>query len=133
MESEWAMFSNVTLLFFILLIPLAGFIAWAGDYIGHRTGKRRHSFFGLRPRHTALVFTIAAGMAIALVSFGLFFVFSESFRMVLRDGEALYQNNRWLKEDNKRQAQEIVASAGRVSGLRQEVVDLAKERLQAQQ
>ena len=54
------MFTNVTLLFFLLLIPLAGFIAWAGDRIGHRTGKKRQSIFGLRPRHTAMVFTIGS-------------------------------------------------------------------------
>lgn len=127
------MFSNVTLLFFVLLIPLAGFIAWAGDYIGHRTGKRRHSCFGLRPRHTALVFTIAAGMAIALASFGLFFIFSESFRVILRDGEALYQNNRRLKQDNKRQAEELITAAERVNGLRQETIELARERSQAEE
>jgi hypothetical protein len=126
------MFSNVTLLFFVLLIPLAGFIAWAGDYIGHRTGKRRQSLFGLRPRHTALIFTIAAGMAIALASFGLFFVFSESFRVVLRDGEVLYQNNRRLKADNKRQAKELEMAAARVTRLRADTDRLSEERQKAE-
>ena len=59
------------ILVLLLLVPLSGFIAWAGDRIGHRIGKRRQSFLGLRPRHTATVFTIGAGIGIALVSFGL--------------------------------------------------------------
>jgi uncharacterized protein (DUF3084 family) len=44
---------NYVLLAFLLLIPLSGFVAWAGDKIGHKIGKRRHSLLGLRPRHTA--------------------------------------------------------------------------------
>jgi len=102
------MFTNVTLVFFLLLIPLSGFIAWAGDRIGHKTGKRRQSLFGLRPRHTAMVFTIGSGMAIAFVSFGLFWAFSESFRVVVRDGAALYQKNRRLKAENREQAVRVI-------------------------
>jgi uncharacterized protein (DUF3084 family) len=96
------MFNNVTLLFFLLLIPLSGFIAWAGDRIGHKSGKRRHSLFGLRPRHTAMLFTIGTGVCISLVSFGLVWAFSKSFRVVLREGADLVHKNRELKGDNAR-------------------------------
>lgn len=97
-------YPNITLIFFLLLIPLAGFIAWAGDRIGHKSGKRRQSLLGLRPRHTAMVFTVGSGMAIALVSFGLFYALSETFRVVVRDGTELYRHNVELKGENKRQA-----------------------------
>jgi uncharacterized protein (DUF3084 family) len=40
---------NFPLLFFLLLIPLSGFIAWAGDRIGHRIGKRRHTLSACAP------------------------------------------------------------------------------------
>ena len=94
------MFTNVTLLYFLFLIPLSGFIAWIGDRIGHKSGKRRHSLFGLRPRHTAMLFTIGTGVCISLLSFGLIWATSESFRIVMRDGVALVDKNRDLKNDN---------------------------------
>jgi hypothetical protein len=126
------MFSNVTILYFILLIPLAGFIAWAGDYIGHRTGKKRHSLFGLRPRHTALVFTIASGVGIVGVSFAAFWLFSESFRTVVRDGEQLYRANQQLQQENKQQAAAISQTALRLTQLRAEAERLDRERLAAE-
>ena len=94
------MFTNVTFLYFLLLVPLSGFIAWLGDRIGHKTGKRRHTVFGLRPRHTAMVFTVGTGMCISLVSFALMWLFSETFRIVVRDGVRLYATNRALKHSN---------------------------------
>jgi uncharacterized protein (DUF3084 family) len=126
------MFTNVTLVFFLLLIPLAGFIAWAGDRIGHKTGKKRQSLFGLRPRHTAMVFTIGSGMAIAFVSFGLFWALSESFRVIVRDGAALYQKNRWLKAENREQAVQISVAAHRVTSLHQDAERFAVERQKAE-
>jgi uncharacterized protein (DUF3084 family) len=93
---------NTTLLFFLLLIPLSGFVAWAGDRIGHRVGKRRHTLLGLRPRHTAILFTVGAGIGIALISFALMFASSEGFRVVLARGTELLQINRDLARDNKR-------------------------------
>ncbi|MDX1933959.1 MAG: DUF3084 domain-containing protein [Capsulimonadales bacterium] len=101
------MFTNVTLLFVVLLFPLAGFIAWAGDRIGHRTGKRRHTLLGLRPRHTATLFTVGSGVLIVAVSFGVFWLSSESFRIVVREGEALYRNNIRLEAENGRKAEAI--------------------------
>src|SRR6476659_8473929 len=92
---------NVTLLFFLLLIPLSGFIAWAGDRIGHKSGKRRHSLFGLRPRHTAMLFTIGTGMCISLVSFCLFWLMSETFRIMMVQGGALIEKNHALRSENQ--------------------------------
>ena len=126
------MFTNVTLIFFLLLIPLAGFIAWAGDRIGHKTGKRRQSLLGLRPRHTAMVFTIGSGMAIALVSFGLFYALSETFRVVVRDGAELYRHNRELKAENAKQAQLLKVSLRTTATAQAETEKYNKERQAAE-
>ena len=98
------MITNVTLLFFVLLIPVSGFIAWLGDRIGHKSGKKRHSVFGLRPRHTAMLFTIGSGVGISVVSFFLMYGLSQTFRVVVRDGAELYGHNRDLKRENENQA-----------------------------
>jgi uncharacterized protein (DUF3084 family) len=92
---------NVALLFFLLLVPLSGFIAWAGDRIGHKSGKKRHTLFGLRPRHTATLITIAAGMCISLVSFGIMWGLSGTFREVMARGAELLQENKRLSRENQ--------------------------------
>ncbi|MGC4045358.1 MAG: DUF3084 domain-containing protein [Armatimonas sp.] len=91
---------NTTLLFFLLLIPLSGLIAFVGDRIGHRMGKRRHSLLGLRPRHTAMVFTIGSGMGISLLMFCLMYASSETFREVLARGTELKRLNKTLEQRN---------------------------------
>ncbi len=98
------MFTNVTITFLVLMIPVAGFIAWLGDRIGHKSGKKRHSLFGLRPRHTAMLFTIGSGVGIGVVSFLLMYAVSQTFRVVVRDGAVLYERNRELKWANENQA-----------------------------
>ncbi len=91
---------NLPLLFFLLLAPLGGVIAWIGDRIGHKIGKRRHSLFGLRPRHTATLFTVGSGVGIALFTFGLVWVSNATFRDVMSRGTELLSTNRDLKRAN---------------------------------
>jgi uncharacterized protein (DUF3084 family) len=95
------MFTNVTLLYFLLLVPLSGFIAWLGDRIGHKTGKRRHTLFGLRPRHTAMLFTVGTGMCISMVSFALMCCLSKAFRVIVSQGVRLVETNIELRDSNK--------------------------------
>lgn len=92
---------NTTLLFFLLLVPLSGLIALVGDRIGHRMGKKRHSLFGLRPRHTATLFTVGSGMGISCLTIALMYASSETFRDVLARGASLKRENRALETQNK--------------------------------
>ncbi len=43
---------------FLGLLVAGGSIAFMGDRLGRYMGKRRMTIFGLRPRHTALLFTV---------------------------------------------------------------------------
>lgn len=123
---------NTTLLFFLLLVPLSGFIAWAGDRVGHRVGKRRHSLFGLRPRHTATLITVGAGIGISLLSFGLMFASSAGFRAVLAHGTTLLQINRTLQKENERLARAEQSAEKRVGALREASRRADAERLAAE-
>ena len=89
---------NTTLLFFLLLLPISGFIAWAGDRIGHKLGKRRATLLGLRPRHTAMLITIATGIGITVASFGTMLFISRSFRQVVARGGELARDNQQLQQ-----------------------------------
>lgn len=117
---------NTTLLFFLLLIPLSGFIAWFGDRIGHRIGRRRQSLFGLRPRHTAILITIASGIGISLASFAGMLALSQSFRdVVARGGE--------LSRDNQRLARENISLVGEIRGSQQKLSQSREEARRAEE
>ena len=51
-----------------VFVCVCGFIAYWGDILGRRMGKRRLTIFGLRPRYTAIVTTTITGMLIALLT-----------------------------------------------------------------
>jgi uncharacterized protein (DUF3084 family) len=94
-----------------LLVVMCGFIAYSGDLLGRRLGKRRLTLWGLRPRHTAIVVTVFTGMLIAGLSLAALIGFSAGVRRAVVHGEALLREN-WvlkreskaLKQDNARQA-----------------------------
>ena len=123
---------NTTLLFFALLVPISGFIAWAGDKIGHRIGKRRQSLLGLRPRHTATLITILSGVGIAAASFCMMFFSSSSFREVIARGTVLRYENAVLQLNNTQLTRSIKSAGERVRLLQQDADSAEKERQTAE-
>ena len=67
----------------LVLAVVGGIIAFLGDRLGTRIGKRKLSIFGLRPRHTAVVVTIFTGVCITTVTFGIMAAVSENVRTAL--------------------------------------------------
>jgi hypothetical protein len=49
----------------LLIMIVAGGIAYVGDRVGHQVGRRRLTLFGIRPRHTSTIVAIGTGMLIA--------------------------------------------------------------------
>ena len=52
----------------LLLILLSGLVAYLGDQIGMKLGKKRISLFGLRPKYSSIIITVITGMMIAGIS-----------------------------------------------------------------
>jgi hypothetical protein len=50
----------------VLIMAVAGFVAYVGDRVGHQVGRRRLTLFGLRPKYTSTIVAVATGMLIAL-------------------------------------------------------------------
>ncbi len=50
----------------LLIMIVAGFVAYVGDRVGHQVGRRRLTLFGLRPKYTSTIVAVATGMVIAL-------------------------------------------------------------------
>ena len=51
-----------------LVVFLSGLIAFIGDKIGMKMGKKRVSLFGLRPRYSSMIITVVTGILIAVLS-----------------------------------------------------------------
>ena len=67
----------------LVLAVVSGVIAFIGDRLGTRIGKKKLSIFGLRPRHTAVIVTIFTGICITTVTFGIMAAVSENVRTAL--------------------------------------------------
>ncbi|MBU0687243.1 MAG: DUF3084 domain-containing protein [Candidatus Margulisbacteria bacterium] len=60
----------------LLLLIVSGSIAYIGDLLGRTVGRKRLTLFGLRPRYTAIFFTIASGILIAIITLSFLLVIS---------------------------------------------------------
>ncbi len=67
----------------ILLIFFSGLIAYLGDRIGMKVGKKRISIFGLRPRYSSIIITILTGILIAGLSLSILLFTYGSLRQAL--------------------------------------------------
>ncbi len=67
----------------IVMVITGGAIAFIGDKLGTKIGKKRLSIFGLRPRHTSMVITVITGALITGLSIGSMAIISENVRTAL--------------------------------------------------
>ncbi|GAC1451524.1 MAG: hypothetical protein NVS2B8_03390 [Vulcanimicrobiaceae bacterium] len=56
------------ILLVVLIVVVAGLIAYVGDRVGHQVGRKRMTLFGLRPKYTSTIVAVGTGMAIALIA-----------------------------------------------------------------
>lgn len=82
----------------LVLAIAGGAIAYIGDRLGTYVGKRRMSVIGLRPRHTAMLYTICSGSVIAVLTLGCLVRFDHAFERALVEGPQLLFENSQYKE-----------------------------------
>lgn len=91
---------NVILAVLVLTIA-GGAIAYLGDFIGSTIGKKRITIFGLRPRHTARISTVVAGMVIALLTVAILLGVNKGYFVALQKYPTILHNNHILVRQNK--------------------------------
>jgi hypothetical protein len=97
-----------TLIIFVLTLSIAGgIIAYVGDKLGTHVGKKRISKLGLRPRHTAMLYTILSGVAIALLTLAVLMWRFDYVRNAVLHGRELLATNKKLTLENRRLQQGI--------------------------
>ena len=112
MESGWVML--------IVLAVMGGLIAYLGDKIGSKVGKRKIKLMGLRPKYTSILVTIMTGISIAVVTLGVMSVLSENARVALFGMNKLRQQQHVLEEQRDR----LLAEADKLAREMQEKNDL---------
>lgn len=112
MESGWFML--------IVLAVMGGLIAYLGDKIGSKVGKRKIKLMGLRPKYTSILVTIMTGISIAVVTLGVMSVLSENVRVALFGMNKLRQQQHVLEEQRDR----LLAEADKLAREMQEKNDL---------
>ena len=86
------------ILLITVLVIAGGAIAFIGDRLGTKIGKKRLSIFGLRPRHTSIVITIFTGVVITALTFGVMAAASQNVRTALFGMEQLNRSMRETKQ-----------------------------------
>lgn len=83
----------------VVLVVTGGVIAFIGDRVGSRVGKKKLSLFGLRPRHTSVIVTVVTGILITTLTFVILAGASDNVRTALFGMEQL---NRLMGETKAR-------------------------------
>jgi uncharacterized protein (DUF3084 family) len=87
---------------FALIVTLAvvgGAIAYIGDRLGMRIGRKKLTLFGLRPKHTSILVTIVTGVLIATASIVVLSIASQDVRIALFRIKEIQQELRDLQTD----------------------------------
>ena len=85
---------TLIILLVLVLIVLAGGIAYLGDRLGGYVGRRRLSLFGARPRTTGAIVGVVAGILIMLTTIGvLALAFQNATRTLLNVQRTLDELN----------------------------------------
>ncbi|QTL96902.1 DUF3084 domain-containing protein [Iocasia frigidifontis] len=66
-----------------VVITLSGFMAYLGDQIGMKIGKKRISLFGLRPKYTSIIITVLTGVLIATLTITVILLTNNGVRKAL--------------------------------------------------
>ena len=88
---------NLILIFTVLII--SGLIAFVGDWVGFKIGKKRVTVFGLRPHYTAIFITIISGILIAIITVTILAISSNDVRTALFGMEELKEKLTYLSRE----------------------------------
>jgi uncharacterized protein (DUF3084 family) len=125
------------ILLIVVLVLVSGLIAYIGDILGRRLGRKRVTLFGLRPRHTAIAISVVAGMVITLLTLLVAVAVSEDVRTGLTRVAEIRQQLADLERQAKLSRQQLDKAKGRTRQAEEErekaLQSLSKAQQQASQ
>lgn len=108
----------------LLLAIMGGVIAFLGDKLGSKIGKKRLSVLGLRPHYTSILMTVISGICIAAVTMGILTGASQEARTALFGMNKLKAELTSLAADKTKMEAELQEQTAKVADLHQKI-DLA--------
>lgn len=88
-----------SLILVFTVIIISGLIAFIGDWVGFKIGKKRVTIFGLRPHYTAIFITIISGILIAIITVTILAISSSDVRTALFGMEELKEKLSYLSRE----------------------------------
>ncbi|GEM_PF-152554 len=101
------------------LVVIAALVAYVGDIVGRKVGRRHWRLFGLRPRTTALIIAVLTGVLIALLAIAAFFFLASDARKTILEAEKVRQERNQLRQEVTRldgHVKELESRAARALG-----------------
>lgn len=108
----------------IVMAVVGGLIAYLADKMGSKIGKKKLSVFGLRPKHTSILLTVAGGTVIAVLTMGVIAISSQSARTALFGMDKLQQDLKILHAEKAGAAAELEQARLRVDEQNQKIGEL---------
>ncbi|WP_111571745.1 DUF3084 domain-containing protein [Halanaerobium saccharolyticum] len=109
------------------VVVLSGLIAYLGDRIGMKMGKRRVSLFGLRPRYSSIIITIVTGILIAVLSVTILLAVYSELRQALFNINDVLTRLEYLNQELENRDQQLAAKDQELESKDQELSELQQE------
>lgn len=117
----------------LVLIITGGAIAFIGDHLGSKVGKKKLSVLGLRPKHTSMLVTIITGICITTLTLGVMTVSSENVRTALFGMEKLNRSMEQAKNDLVQASAELAQAKAEQDKAVQDLANTKEELLGLQE
>lgn len=111
----------------MVLVVMGGAIAYIGDKLGTKVGKKKLTVLGLRPKHTSILVTIITGFLIAASTLGILTLVSQDVRTALFGMEALKAELGSLSEEVFKQTGELMTSRAALDAKTKEYLELTQK------
>jgi len=117
----------------VILAVVGGVIAYLADKLGGKIGKKKLTVAGLRPRDTATLLTVIAGVLIAVCTIGVLAVSSESARTALFGMDELERSIKSLQIEKEKAKEDLSHALEDAEEKNATIVELDKKIAASQQ
>ncbi len=77
------LFTEMNWTLIVILVIVSAVVAYIGDLVGMRVGKKRVSIFGLRPKSTSSIITVVSGILITILTLAVLSTTSQTVRTAI--------------------------------------------------
>jgi len=105
----------------VFVVLLSGLLAYWGDIVGRKLGKKRLTVGRLRPRHTAAIMTALFGMIGSAIAIGAMLLVSEPVRAMLFEGDKVQAHLTELLYEQKKLKGDLAQKQGELEHTKNQV------------